>query len=462
MQRRRFLQASGLGVLAALAPARAQPEPTSRRPNVLIIMTDQQFADAMSCAMGHEYIHTPHMDSLAANGMRFTRAYSPNPLCMPMRTSMFTGRYPHQTGVLTNGGRLKSAGHVFLGKVFKDAGYETAYFGKWHIPVSGKRKDIHGFDTFVGGRTTLDPTPAAAFLKQPHDRPFLAVASFLGPHEICQWSRRQKLPGAPIGDPPPAEKRPPLRPNFDPPRNETDIMTHMRKSYQAHRLFPVGDYTKDDWRRLVWGYHRLIERVDGHIGVLLNALRESGLEKNTLVLFLSDHGDCHGAHRWNQKTVFYDESARVPFVLSWKGTTRPGTSRILLNTGVDVIPTLCDFAGIVAPPGLPGKSLKAPALGTALDWKRAYVVSQNHMVQCAPVDGKLLKPHGRMLRSDRYKYCVYSEGERRESLVDMENDPGEMVNLAGSETHRSILDQHRRYLREWCRQHGDDFPVPRM
>ncbi|UCE46730.1 MAG: sulfatase-like hydrolase/transferase, partial [Phycisphaerales bacterium] len=284
---------------------------------------------------------------------------------------------------------------------------------------------------------------------------FLAVASFLGPHEICEWSRRQKIPGAQLPDPPPLQERPPLRTNAEPPKNETDIMTHMRKSYQAHRLFPVGDYTEADWRRLIWGYYRLIERVDGYVGAVMTALRESGQEGNTLVVFLSDHGDCHGAHRWNQKTVFYDESARVPFIISLKGKTPKGTCRLLVNTGVDVIPTLCDFAGIRVPAGLLGKSLKAPALGGAPAWKRNYVVSQNHMVQCDPVDGKHLQPHGRMVRSDRYKYCLYSEGQRRESLVDMEKDPGEMVNQAGNPDFKAVLIRHRAYLKEHGERHND-------
>ena len=428
----------------------------SPKPNILIIMTDQQFADAMSCVIGREYLHTPHMDALAENGMRFTRAYTPNPLCMPMRTSLFTGRYPHQTGVQINGGpKLNPAEFDFMGKLFKEAGYETAYFGKWHIALDSKKKDVHGFETFEDKSARLNPGPIAQFLGKAHDQPFLAVASFLGPHEICQWARKEDVPGAPLPDPPPLHERPPLRKNSEPPKNETDIMTHMRKSYQAHRLFPVGDYTEADWRRHIWGYYRLIERVDGYVGAVTAALRESGREENTLVVFLSDHGDCHGAHRWNQKTVFYDESARVPFIISWKSKTPKGICRLLLNTGVDLMPTLCDFAGISVPDGLPGRSLKAPALGRHPAWKRDYVVSQNHMVQCETVDGKHLQPHGRMVRSERYKYCLYSEGKRRESLVDMEKDPGEMVNQAGNPDFKTTLNQHRAYLKEHADCHND-------
>jgi arylsulfatase A-like enzyme len=451
MDRREFLKTTGVGLLAMAAVGQAKDTPGSDKPNILIIMTDQQFSDGMSCVIGKKYINTPHMDSLAAGGMRFTRAYSPNPLCMPMRASMISGRYPHQTGVQINGGpSINSTDMPTMGTIFKKAGYKTGYFGKWHIRLKGDK----GFDKFTenGSGDTRD---IEKFLKQKHDRPFLAVASFLGPHEICQWSRKQNIPGPQLGAVPPVKQRPPMRKNSAPPENETDIMAHMRKSYQAHRLFPVGNYTKDDWGRHIWGYFRLIERVDGLVGNVLKALRQSGQEENTVVVFLSDHGDCHGAHLWNQKTVLYDESTRVPFIIRQKGTTPKGTSDLLLNTGVDLLPTICDFAGVKIPADLPGLSMKRPALGEKPETEREYVISQNHMVQCKPVDGKDIKPHGRMVRSKRYKYCLYSEGKRRESLVDMEKDPGEMTNEAGNPEFEKTLSQHRTYLKEFAKKHKD-------
>jgi len=373
-----------------------------------------------------------------------------------MRSSMITGLYPHQTGIQNNSDRkLKPSRVVSMGRIFTDAGYDTGYFGKWHIPIKKKDQTAHGFEAFEEKSARADTTDVARFIRQKHTRPFLAFASFLGPHEICEWARKEKIPGKPLGPVPPLNQRPPIRANSAPPKNETDIMTHMRKSYQAARWFPVGDYTEADWRRHIWGYYRLIERVDGLVGKVLKALADSGQDDNTVVVFLSDHGDCHGAHRWNQKTVFYDESVRVPFIIRWKGKTTGATSDALANVGVDLIPTICDFAGIDAPAGLPGKSLKSVALGKAGQWSRDYVVSQNHMVQCSPVDGVHVKPHGRMVRSDRYKYCLYSEGKRRESLVDMKAAPGEMVNQAGNPEFKEALAQHRGYLKAFAKAHGD-------
>lgn len=462
VDRRTVLKASGLGLAAAAVPGLVKGADKKRKPNILVIMTDQQFGDGMSCVSGKKYLNTPHMDALAENGTRFTRAYSPNPLCVPMRTSMITGHYPHQTGVQSNSGKkgFKADKYTFMGKVFKDAGYDTAYFGKWHIPLSKGKSQVHGFDIFEEKKSRLSPQLAADYLKKRKgDKPFFTFVSFLGPHEVCEWARKQKIPGNQLGPVPPIDQRPPLRTNFDPPKNETDVITHMRKSYQATHWFPVGNYTEGDWRRQIWGYYRLIERVDGYVGAVMKALRESGQEENTVVVFLSDHGDCHSAHHWNQKTVFYDESARVPFIVSWKGSTPKGTSDVLLNTGTDLMPTLCDFAGISPPANLPGKSLKAPAMGSKPGWTRDYVVSQNHMVQCKPVDGLDIKPHGRMVRSDRFKYCVYSEGKRPESLVDMKADPGEMVNLVGDVKYKGILQQHRAFLKQHAERHGDKLAV---
>ena len=229
MKRRDFLKATGSSMLTMSVVGEAG-HAADTRPNILIIMTDQQFADGMSCVLGRRYLHTPNIDALAEGGVRFTRAYAPNPLCMPMRTSMMTGLYPHQTGVQTNNKTQLRPTGLELGEIFKNAGYKTAYFGKWHVALEGQG----GFETFVGRDARMNPEFAAAFLKQDHDRPFLAVASFLSPHEICEWSRRQSLPGKELDPVPPLEERPPLRENSEPPANETDIMTHMRKSYQAY------------------------------------------------------------------------------------------------------------------------------------------------------------------------------------------------------------------------------------
>src|SRR5579859_148555 len=154
-----------LGAAAAAAPA---------RPNVLVIITDQQSADALSCRIGRRYINTPHMDSLAARGVFFTRAYSANPICVPSRTSMFTGRYPCETGVQSND-RVPFDARAFptLGTYFRQAGYATGYVGKWHMLIPIENPDLSGFDSFANiqnnGGDAQTPAAVAAFLGRKRD-----------------------------------------------------------------------------------------------------------------------------------------------------------------------------------------------------------------------------------------------------------------------------------------------------
>jgi len=471
--RREFLGEAARGTLGLLGGAALLPQQAasvvagaSNRPNILYIMTDQQFGDAMSCRMGKRYINTPAMDNLAETGMVFTRAYSPNPLCMPMRASLFTGRYPHETGVTKNAYvKMDPAEFACMGTYFKQAGCETAYYGKWHLCFDEKDVESHGFDNMKSvtdkglDRDARVAASSVAFIAQKHDKPFLLVASFLNPHNICEYARGQELPCGPIGDAPPPEQCPPVPANLEPPQNEPDSMTMMRKGYHASPTFPVGNFTENDWRRLRWGYYRMIEKVDAEIGKILEALRKAGLEENTLIIFTSDHGDCAGAHRFNQKTVFYEESARVPLIISYKGKTKKGTTDKMVNIGIDVLPTMFDFAGTPVPKKLPGRSLKPLATGKPVtDW-RDYVVIENHMDQAGTVGDIRPSVQGRMVRSDRYKYCVYSQGNQRESLVDMEKDPGETRDLATDPNCRKILLEHREILAKFAREHNDPMAV---
>jgi len=258
-----------------------------------------------------------------------------------------------------------------------------------------------------------------------------------------------------IGDPPPLEQLPPLPANFAPPKNEPDGMTFMRRGYQVDTgLFPVSKFTAEDWRKLAWGYYRMIEKVDAEIGKVLAALREAGLEDNTLIVFTSDHGECAGAHHFNQKTVLYDESARVPLIISRKGTSA-GTTDKLVNTGIDLLPTMLDCAGLEIPEKLPGRSLLPLALGQPVSGWRDFIVVENNMNQAGEVDGLQPQMEGRMVRTDRYKYCVFSRGQRRESLVDMQADPGESVNLAPDPQYREVLLQHRELLARFGQEQND-------
>jgi len=443
-------------VLAGSAAAAAPP-------NVLFIMTDQQMADAMSFRQGDRYLRTPALDGLAARGTYFSRAYAPNPLCMPARNSIFTGRFPHETKVSDNadmrsGRTLDPVEFPTLGTYFQHAGYRTAYFGKWHLSYDAKKPETHGFQVLdTQQKDTVSADHAVAFLRAPQSKPFLLVVSFLNPHNIAEYTRGQPLSNGPIGDPPALAEQPPPPTNLGHPVGEPDTMTLIRRGYHANlRLFPVGNFSPSIWQAMRWGYYRLVEKVDAQIGRVLAALRESGLEQNTVIVFVSDHGECVGAHGLSQKTVFYEESVRVPLIISAPGTSTVRSDDRLINVGIDLLPTLLDYAGSKRPAKLRGASLRPLVEGRQVTTWTDEVISSNHMSQGGFVGDFVPITQGRMVRTERYKYCVYVHGEQRESLVDLINDPGEMVDLARDPGYRAVLLEHRERLRRFGREHNDE------
>lgn len=419
------------------------------RPNILLICTDQQFAGAMSCA-GNQDLHTPAMDGLAAEGVRFDRAYCTHPLCAPVRSSFVTGLMPHTTGVTSNRAPIRDdLPSRSLGQLLAPAGYTCALAGKWH--VTGCEPLDCGFEVLCGTRDDEIPEASSEFLSRT-DGPVFLFASFTNPHDICQVARNQPLPQGPVKAPASVSECPNLPHNFGEPGYGPEILQLTRR--WNPRIYPTVDYSDDDWRRLRWGYYRLVEKVDAEMGRLLKALQVSGRADNTLVLFTSDHGDGHGAHRWNQKTALWEEEIRVPLIASGRGVTDGGrTEARLASSGLDLLPTLCDFAGATLPVDLPGRSLRPLLEGAGVDeWRQDLVVETETAIDEGPGGANL----GRAVVGERYKYSVYSMGRWREQLVDLEADPGEMVNLAVERRSEPILQDFRERLRTWCQDTGDE------
>jgi arylsulfatase A-like enzyme len=355
-----------------------------------------------------------------------------------------------------------------LAKVFQDHGYDTGYIGKWHIPHDIK-------DTAWSGINYHDPAKnkgidhnipglCADFFNKRRESPFFLVASFVNPHDVCEWARRlsgitNDLPNGETGDAPAPEDCPPLPFNRAIPDGEPPVIRQHQADPNMRRAYPTWDWAADDprWRQYLWGYYRMVELVDAHIGRLLDALRASGQEENTAIVFASDHGDGLGAHRWNQKTIFYDEVARVPFIASWKGRTAPGVvdKSHLVNLGTDLVPTLFEFAGIPVPAGLRGLSAAAVALGRSDAPRHEFIVSENNHHSGV---GTPTEVHGRMVRSARHKYVRYNTGEPSEQLFDLESDPGELRNLVLEEAAHGVLEEHRRLLNQYIDITNDNFP----
>ena len=431
------------------------------RPNVLFILTDQQCATALSCA-GNPYVNTPNMDWIAARGVRFARSYCTDPVCTPSRGSLLTGRMPHEIG-LSFLGDAPSPDAPNFGQVFREAGYETVWAGKWGLGRVPGQDATPGFDdiahghgvasTFGLGDVTdgLFAADTAFLLRwelQKIGLPWLCAISLNNPHDICMetaWPPRAHLNLA---------HYPPLPANFAIPPDEPDVVTAIRAGlgWLTNQEIPrTTDWDDARWRAYIETYYHLTEQVDRYVGLVIRALEEGGWLDNTLIILTSDHGDGCAAHKWAAKNCFYEETMAPPLLVSPPGGMAGSADLEHLASGLDVLPTMCDYAGVTTPP-VAGRSLRPIIEDPRAPW-RSFLAAEMAV-------GERAKPmHGRMVRSARYKYCVYSTGSKRDQLFDMAADPGEMQDLSARAESADVICEHRRMLREWMELTGDTFPL---
>ena len=436
-----FLVSAAFGPMTMAADGQ-----TGSRPNILLLMTDQHAATAMSC-VGNRDLRTPALDQLAAEGVRFDRAYVTQPLCMPCRSSLQTGRYPHEIGTISNGRPIQGE-FPLIGNLVNDAGYESAYIGKWHV---GTSLENAGYAESIQPKRDRDKSLLARdFLMRDREKPFFLTVSFLNPHNVCQLARGQELPDGPIGQPPVLfNDLPSLPDNFDVPGNEPTAIREVQAKSNSH--YPTKHWDELKWRQYLWGYYRLVEKVDAEIATVIDALDKSGQRDNTVIIFVSDHGEGVAMHHWNQKQILYEQAVRVPFLISWRGKTKPRVTDMLASVSLDIPATILSFAGAEKPESMRGISLKEFALSGSVTKERDFVVAETMFARGARSLGLV----GRMIRTQKYKYCVYDVGQMREQLFDMDADPGETNNLVVDASFSDELNRHRALITDWARQTSD-------
>ena len=433
--RRGFLQAglagAGGALVGATATAGAAPALLKRHaPNLLLILCDQLGLDAIG-RHGCPDVQTPNLDRLIQRGTTFLESYSTSPVCSPARSSLMTGRMPVETGVVSNSRPIHPS-RPNLGQWFGEQGYETAHCGKWHLP-GGTPKADDGFRLLPsrGGYGQIDDTVLShtceAYLRNaPKDRPFLMVASFLQPHDICYYGNHPGL-RMPVGLPYEQirDQLPALPPNHK-----------VRPKAPATLDRLICDWYDDQqWRYYLYLYARMVEMLDADVGRLLEAVEDSGQAERTIIIFTSDHGDGRGRHSHVAKWYPYEEAAKVPMIACCPERIAAGVRDAgHLVCGLDVMPTFCDFAGIDSPEGLPGRSLRPLLEGKATGW-REFVSSEHHIT-------------GRMVRSERFKYVHYP-GDPVEQLFDMRSDPWETKNLYEDAQFADVLADHRQMLADF-------------
>lgn len=434
-------------------------------PNVLFIVSDDLNCD-LGC-YGHSRVNSPHIDRLAARGVRFERAYCQYALCNPSRASFMTGLYPTQTRVHSNGPHFRKfiPNVTTLPQLFEEAGYITARVGKiYHygvprqIGTPGKddaaswqeRINPRGIDRNVhdkihslrpgrfGGTLSwlaiesedtehtdgIGATAAIHMLRRYAEdpRPFFLAVGFYRPHTPYvapkRYFRQYPRDGLELA-------RFPDDDWDDLP--EPAVRSLTRKKAQL-------DLPAETQRTVKQAYYASVSLMDAQVGRLLNALARLELEEDTIVVFTSDHGYHLGEHGWWQKTTLFEESARVPLIVAGPGVPAAGRSTAALAELVDLYPTLAELAGLKSPGWLAGRSL-VPALEDP-----EASVKQAALTQ--------LRSDSFSIRTDRFRYTEWQGGKGGAELYDHRKDPGELHNLAGDESQRATVERLSRLLHE--------------
>lgn len=432
------------------------------RPNVVWIFGDQHRAAALSCN-GDSNVSTPNIDRLAATGVSFSQAVSGFPLCCPFRGSLLTSRYPHQC-VPGHEYRLPED-QLTVAHAFRDAGYSTAYFGKWHLDGAHGEYETHvvppdrrgGFDTWVGYENNNSQWKcivhggegADAFSyrlsgyesdaltdlfidhisSRPKGEPFFAALSVQPPHDPyvapAEWMQRHRLA------------------DIELPPNVPPIPSVQERA-----------------RRELAGYYAQIENLDWNVGRIISALDKNDLLLSTHIVFFSDHGDLHGSHGHFRKTSPYEESIRIPFIISGEDPApynrrgrRSGRVDVPINH-VDIAPTTLGLCGIDPPNWMQGTDYSHYRLGARPVRDEPGSAFLQYVIPTGHKDGVERAWRGVVTR-DGYKY-VSLEG-RPWLMFNLNEDPLELRNLA----HYPAFGEERRRLEAelttWIKKTGDDF-----
>lgn len=427
---------------------------SAEKPNIILIMTDQQSYNAISAHADlykGSYFSTPNIDRIAESGISFTRTYCTNPVSVPSRFSLFTGLYGGQYGIRDNQSSAADEGEVRaalaehgMGNVFTRGGYETYYGGKVHLPFSANEGGSkfaapvgYGFENYYTKDERDELGREAARIidekgKQPGDKPFLLVASFLNPHDICLESSTNLSETVPDK----GGKKQPITACVREMRARANAIDSV-EFYSTHapglpfnyaktagfpemKKSPYKDFPEWYWRKYRWTYGQLVSLVDSHIGHIMDAIdRNPQLKNNTIIVFTSDHGEMQGAHHTVTKNLPYEECQRVPFIFSGPGIPKGKRDNSLVCNGTDLLPTLCGLARIAAPADADGLSLADAVKGKAKAPQRKSLYLEG--------DGFL------NIVSGEDKYTLFDGKQQGEMLINMKDDQGELKNIISFE-----------------------------
>ncbi|MBR4942207.1 MAG: sulfatase-like hydrolase/transferase [Clostridia bacterium] len=434
--------------------------------NLLMFVADQHRADAVG-AFGRFDIKTPNLDRLAARGTYFRNAFTPLPVCTPARQSILTGLNPDSYGCFWNPGffhasnppkndywpqKLRESGHrnVFIGKWGAsrgdgptDWGYdEYISFGEYNEMVYRNYPDRATFDWF-GGTSSLPlcdskthwlAAKASDKIRELKGGQWHIRIDYTDPHLPCEVCE----PFASMYDPAETEL-------WDGCGDKFENKPYIQK--QQTISWGLEDQTEDDWKKLIARYRGMVSQIDDSVGIVLKTLEETNQLEDTVIVYMSDHGDTSGSHGMMDKHyILYDDVVRVPFIVCGKGIAH-SVREELVSIGFDFAPTIDELFGVKSPAAV-GKSLAPMLRGeTPEEWRQVINSTSN---------GQQFGFYNqRMLRGHRYKY-IWNLTDIDE-FYDTETDPGEKVNLIDRAEYADIIADYRKQLLALLKEQGDPF-----
>jgi len=461
-----------LGWLAATAAlgAEAGTTPPARPPNVVILFPDQLRWAELGC-YGHPVVRTPNMDRLAGEGARFTHAFTNYPVCSPARSILLSGRYARCNGVFRNQDQESLPGRptnqtTTLAEALAGAGYRTALVGKWHLrptpralgfaeSVRCRMRHRYYKQTFYrneGEPYVVDEysphhetREAVEFIRRHKTEPFFLYLAYGPPHmPVSEQPERYRT----MYDPARVLLRENVFADGKPAYNAEWFKIYMWDfQYYSHK----DTFTRElsagmDLRDLTALYYGQITAVDDCVGQVLEAVRDAGLEENTIVLLTSDHGDLLGSHQLFNKNRHYDEAVRIPLLIRYPRQIQPGVIDDQIVSLVDAMPTLLDLCGVAVPESVQGTSVAPVLLG-----RRTTIGENAAFIETAHEDG---------IRTERYLYSIEHKKPGRlnqstrpapasEHLFDCQKDPYQMTDIAGEPQLSEVLKALRRRVEDW-------------
>lgn len=430
-----------------VAGALAAPDP---RPNLVFVFSDQQSWDMLGC-YGNGDVQTPNLDRLAGEGVRFNHCISTSPVCTPYRGILLSGQHPLRNGAFENDVQMRPGNGRYFAEVLRDAGYTTGYFGKWHLYGGDRNRGIppgplrYGFDhEFLSNNCTLLYDADRAYYWSQDGQSKL----FYGDWEPYAQTRQamefvDRHAGKPFA----------LFLSWHPPHNwgaaheGYDAPEELLALYDpaALKLRPTVKDTPQV-RRIYQGHMAMITGIDRAFGQLMEKLEQHGLDKNTIVVFTSDHGDTLLSYDWpNNKGRAESLSCRVPLLVRWPARLKPGTSELLIGT-LDLMPSLLGLMELPVPASCQGRNAAASILGGLDDG-----------VDAQPL---LFVPlNWRGVYTKRYTYSEALPGvgaETFNALYDRETDPHETRNLFADPAYAEVKARLHEQTRALMDRLGDE------